>query len=112
LAFKPNTDDLRESAGVALIEMLIGKGCDVRIYDPHIQLESIYGSNQAFLLNSLPHIGRCMEKTLEAVLGWAEVMVITQPTAAETSHAIARRSIPVIDVTSGEGETLTKGAGG
>ena len=112
LSFKPNTDDLRESAGVALIEMLIGKGCDVRIYDPHIQLESIYGSNQAFLLNSLPHIGRCMEKTLEAVLGWAEVMVITQPTAAETSHAIARRSIPVIDVTSGEGETLTKGAGG
>ena len=107
LAFKPNTDDLRESPGVALIERLIGKGCDVRIYDPHIQLESIYGSNQAFLLSSLPHIGRCMEKSLEAVLGWAEVIVITQEATASVKETIARYAVRVIDVTSsGGGQVL------
>ncbi|HEY5176209.1 MAG TPA: UDP-glucose/GDP-mannose dehydrogenase family protein, partial [Terriglobales bacterium] len=90
LAFKPNTDDLRESPGVALIERLIGKGCDVRIYDPHIQLESIYGSNQAFLLSSLPHIERCMEKSLEAVLDWAEVIVVTQEATSLARETIAR----------------------
>src|SRR5262249_1060489 len=49
LSFKPNTDDLRESPGVALIERLIGKGRDVKVYDPHIQLDAIYGSNLNFL---------------------------------------------------------------
>ena len=33
LAFKPTTDDLRESPMVAVVEALIGKGCDVRVYD-------------------------------------------------------------------------------
>ena len=112
LAFKPNTDDLRESPGVALIERLIGKGCDVRIYDPHIQLESIYGSNQTFLLSSLPHIGRCMEKSLEAVLDWAEVIVITQEMTSLARETISRYALPVIDVTrSSEGGLVAKMAG-
>ena len=113
LAFKPNTDDLRESPAVALIERLIGKGCDVRVYDPHIQLESIYGSNQAFLLSSLPHIGRCMEKSLEAVLDWAEVMVVTQETTSLARETVAKYVVSVIDVThSSEGRPLAKMAGG
>ena len=36
LAFKENTDDLRESPVVTLLEHLIGKGRDIRVYDPHI----------------------------------------------------------------------------
>jgi len=108
LAFKSNTDDLRESPGVALIERLIGKGCDVKIYDPHIELESIYGSNQAFLLSSLPHIGRCMEKSFEAVLDWAEVTIITQETTSQARETIARYAASVINVTSSEGGQLAK----
>jgi len=34
LAFKENTDDLRESPVVRLLEQLIGKGRDVRVFDP------------------------------------------------------------------------------
>ncbi len=108
LAFKSNTDDLRESPGVALIESLIGKGCDVKIYDPHIQLEVIYGSNQAFLLSALPHIGRCMEKSLEAVLDWAEVIVATQQVTAEVREVIDRHGVPLIDVTSSELRPLAR----
>ena len=39
LAFKENTDDLRESPVVTMLEHLIGKGRDIRIYDPHIQMD-------------------------------------------------------------------------
>ena len=108
LAFKSNTDDLRESPGVALIESLIGKGCDVKIYDPHIQLDAIYGSNQAFLLSALPHIGRCMEKSLEAVLEWAEVIVTTQQTTSQVRDLIDRHGVPLINVTSSETRSLPK----
>lgn len=108
LAFKPNTDDLRESPGVALIERLIGKGCDVKIYDPHIRLESIYGSNQAFLLSSLPHIGRCMEKTLDAVLNWAEVIVTTQEPTTQVRELIATHGVPLINVTGSDGGPIVR----
>ena len=110
LAFKPNTDDLRESPGVALIERLIGKGRDVRIYDPHVQLESIYGSNQTFLLNALPHIERCMEKNLQSILDWAELIVIAQQPTAAVRKTIAGQSVPAIDVTSYADSQLAKTA--
>lgn len=108
LAFKPNTDDLRESPGVALIESLIGKGYDVKVYDPHIQLDAIYGSNQAFLLSALPHIGRCMERSLKAVLDWAEVIVTTQQAPHEVRETIERHGVPLLNVTSSEGLPLAK----
>jgi GDP-mannose 6-dehydrogenase len=102
LSFKPDTDDLRESPGVALIESLIGKGRDVKVYDPYIQLDAIYGSNLAFLLGSLPHIGRSMEKSLEGILGWAELIVVTQKPNAESRRILAAARVPVIDVASVE----------
>jgi GDP-mannose 6-dehydrogenase len=108
LAFKPNTDDLRESPGVALIERLIGKGCDVKIYDPHIQLDAIYGSNQAFLLSSLPHIGRSMEKSLQAILAWADLIVVTQEPNTESRQILAQSPVPVINVSSSEGPAVPK----
>jgi len=102
LTFKPNTDDLRESPGVALIERLIGKGCDVKVYDPHIQLDAIYGQNLAFLLSSLPHIGRAMEKSLEAILSWAELIVVTQEPNAGSRPILEQSPVPVINVASSE----------
>ena len=108
LAFKPDTDDLRESPGVALIERLIGKGCNVKIYDPHIQLDAIYGSNQAFLLSSLPHIGRSMENSLQGILAWADMIVVTQEPNFESLRILAQSPVPVINVAGGEKPAVPK----
>jgi GDP-mannose 6-dehydrogenase len=98
LAFKEDTDDLRESPVVAAIEQWVGKGKDVKIYDPHIRLDLIYGSNRNFILNALSHIGRLMASDLEEVLAWCDCLVVTQKPAAETARTIASAGKPVIDL--------------
>lgn len=98
LAFKENTDDLRESPVVALLETLIGKGRDVRVFDPQIRLEGIYGSNQQFILNAIPHIGRLMDGKLEDLLGWAERLIVTQKPSPEHAERIRRSGITTLDV--------------
>jgi GDP-mannose 6-dehydrogenase len=98
LTFKENTDDLRESPVLAMVEHLIGKGVDLRIFDPHVNLDSIYGSNRNFLLNAIPHIGRLLEAKLETLLGWADQLVVTQKPTPEGMQAIMRSGLPVIDV--------------
>jgi GDP-mannose 6-dehydrogenase len=98
LAFKENTDDLRESPVVAVLETLIGKGRSLRVFDPHIQLDQIYGSNQRFLLAAIPHIGKLLDPSLESLLRWAQHLVITQKPTAEAAAAIHKSGVPVLDL--------------
>ncbi len=102
LAFKENTDDLRESAVVALLEQLIGKGREIRIYDPHIRLDAIYGSNRNFILQQIPHIGRLLDRKLEDTLAWAEHVVIAQKPSGELAEAIEATGLPVTNLVSGK----------
>jgi GDP-mannose 6-dehydrogenase len=98
LAFKEDTDDLRESPVVTLLESLIGKGRDVRVYDPNIRLDSIYGSNRNFILNAIPHIGRLLESDAAALLHWADHLVVVQKPGDALARAIAASGLPVLDL--------------
>jgi len=108
LAFKEDTDDLRESPVVAAIEYWVGKGKDVRIFDPHIRLDLIYGSNRNFVLNALPHIGRLMASSLEEVLAWCDCLVVTQKPDAETVRTIASAGKALIDLASAQASWQTQ----
>lgn len=98
LAFKENTDDLRESPVVSLIEYLIGKGREVRIFDPHIRLDAIYGSNRNFILSAIPHIGKLLEPALGDLLAWADHLVITQKPAPALREQIRGSGVPILDL--------------
>jgi GDP-mannose 6-dehydrogenase len=98
LAFKENTDDLRESPVVTLLEQLIGKGRSVRVFDPHILPDRIYGSNRKYLLAAIPHIGKLFDATLEQTLDWADHLVLAQQPAQQFAELIASRGLPMLDL--------------
>ena len=76
LSFKSGTDDLRESPLVELTERLIGKGCDVRIYDPNVALSRLIGANRTYINDRLPHLAELLTDDLETVLNHGEVLVV------------------------------------
>jgi GDP-mannose 6-dehydrogenase len=75
-SFKAGTDDLRESPMIEVIEHLIGKGYDLRIFDRNVSLASLVGANRDFILNRIPHISRLMVNGIDAVLNHAQTIVI------------------------------------
>jgi GDP-mannose 6-dehydrogenase len=89
LSFKPGTDDLRESPLVALVERLIGRGYDVRVYDRNVALANLHGTNKAFIEHEIPHIVSIMQDSIDEVLAHGDVIVIGT-SADEHSHALQR----------------------
>jgi GDP-mannose 6-dehydrogenase len=102
LSFKPGTDDLRESPMVAVVEALIGKGCDVRILDRSVTIARLVGANRRYIEDEIPHISALMYQDPKALLDHAEVLVIGSA-SEEASRVLAgaRASHVVIDLTRG-----------
>ena len=75
-SFKANTDDLRESPCIELIERLIGKGHELLLYDKNVRLASLVGANRDFIFNRIPHISRLMVQDIDTVLEHSETIVI------------------------------------
>jgi len=63
LSFKADTDDLRESPYVTLVETLIGRGYDIKIYDPGIAVTRLRGRNLAYIDQHLPHLAALLVET-------------------------------------------------
>ena len=60
LSYKANTDDLGESSNAELAERLIGKGFNVRIYDPVVNPARLIGVNRCHMEAKLSHLGRLL----------------------------------------------------
>ncbi|MCU6498881.1 UDP-glucose/GDP-mannose dehydrogenase family protein [Rugamonas sp. A1-17] len=75
-SFKAGTDDLRESPLVDVIENLLGKGYELKLYDKNVNLAALTGANQDYILNHIPHISKLMVNSMEEVLAFADTLVI------------------------------------
>jgi len=89
LSFKPGTDDLRESPLVELAERLLGKGFDLKIYDPAVSLSRLVGANREYIERRIPHLSALLAESSEEVIRHAEVCIVGACTP-ETLEALAR----------------------
>jgi GDP-mannose 6-dehydrogenase len=82
ISFKAGTDDLRESPVVELIERLLGKGYDIRLYDRNVSVARLVGANRDYILNHIPHLSQILLEDIQAVLDHAGLLVVGNPDPA------------------------------
>lgn len=77
LSFKAGTDDLRCSPIVDVVEQLLGKGFEMRIYDRNVKISELTGTNLDFIMAKIPHLQHFVTDDLDAVCRESDVLVVT-----------------------------------
>jgi GDP-mannose 6-dehydrogenase len=98
LSFKMDTDDLRESPYVELTERLIGKGFNVRIYDPIINPERLIGANLRHIEARLPHLRRLLFSSPHQALAGSDTAVVATSDAGVIAALAAAKPPCVVDL--------------
>ena len=97
LAFKPGTDDMRDSPLVSLAERLIGKGFELVIYDSFVKISRLLGKNKEFIDREIPHLDRLLQESPEQALDGCRIVVVGHADAAArkaiVAHAAGRRIV-------------------
>jgi len=99
LSFKPNTDDLRESPLVRLVEMLIGKGIEIKILDEYIQIEKLTGANKQYIDQHIPHFVKLLVKDFDTLAADVDLLVIGHRTLEIEAWTARRdRQLQILDL--------------
>ena len=100
LAFKPDTDDLREGPMVKVIETLLGKGYELRVLDTGVSMSRLMGANKKYIEEHVPHLAGLLCKDEHELLADAEVVVLGNKGAdSDKVLAAVREDQRVIDLT-------------
>ncbi|MFQ5807882.1 MAG: nucleotide sugar dehydrogenase, partial [Phycisphaerae bacterium] len=98
LAFKPKTDDMRESPYIAVAKRLIGEGVKLCIYDPGVDTSRLIGSNKEAVQAALGHLESLLVKELDA-LNDCDLILINHPSVdADRVQAWLEAGVRVIDL--------------
>jgi GDP-mannose 6-dehydrogenase len=81
LSFKEDTDDLRGSPMVAVAETLLGRGYQLQIYDPQLNLTRLVGANEAEIQRRMPHLASLLRDSAVDVVAASDLIVVAQACA-------------------------------
>lgn len=112
LAFKPGVDDLRESPLVELAETLVGKGYELKIYDPAVSVSRLVGGNREYMLEHLPHLSELLVETVDELVAHAEVCVVGAGSPEAVEAVSAANHLHVVDLVRLPDEAARRGQEG
>ncbi|MEW1954771.1 nucleotide sugar dehydrogenase [Terrabacter sp. NPDC080008] len=108
LSFKMHTDDVRESPSLELAERFIGKGLDVRVYDPIVNPDRLVGANLRHLQSRLTHVNRLLAPSPEEALRDADIAIVTSTEPAVLAALRAHPPQFVLDMSGRLGDDLER----
>ena len=98
LSFKAGTDDLRESPVVQLVEALLGKGYEVRIYDGNVNVARVLGTNREYIEAVVPHLADLMVDDASALLDGCDTIVVGNDSPEFAELVAGTREQVVVDL--------------
>ena len=99
IAFKPGTDDLRNSAGIALAEMLVDAGCELTIYDSEVTAGRLARNNGDPLAKVSPRLAGLLVSSVRHMVDTCDAFVVTHG-AREFGRILESIDVgkPIVDV--------------
>jgi GDP-mannose 6-dehydrogenase len=91
LAFKANSDDLRESPHVDLVGKLVKSGYRVRVFDPDVAPSRMMGQNLGYAYVHLPDISQLLVDKAEAEETAFDLIIDTNGCGRTLNHPNTRR---------------------
>lgn len=92
LSFKAHTDDLRESPAVRVVETLLGRGYEICIFDPNVNVARLVGANREFIETRIRHLSRLLVDSVAELVEFADAVVVTNNDPAYTGVAAQLRA--------------------
>jgi GDP-mannose 6-dehydrogenase len=99
LAFKPTSDDMRESPYVTVAKALVDEGVALRIYDPNVDPHRLVGRNRENVQKALGDLRKLLVSSLDEFSA-ADLVVIGHAAAIDSSivHKWLKTGIRVLDL--------------
>jgi GDP-mannose 6-dehydrogenase len=95
IAFKSNSDDLRESPNIDLARKLLQAGYELSIYDPQIVPSKLLGQNLGYAFSNLPKLTRMLVSKSVAESGQFDLVVDTRGWAKTLSFEPGQQIVDV-----------------
>lgn len=112
LTFKQGTDDLRYSPMLYVVEQLIGKGYEVKIFDESINLSALIGTNREYLLKRIPHISKLLSEELKSVVENSELLLVNMKHPLLRKLTNAKANLIILDLINSDELKSHKGYNG
>jgi len=107
LSFKENTDDVRESPMVRMVEQLVGRGREVKVFDEILAPSRLVGANLKFAVKKLPHLTQLLVDDCDSLVKQCDLIVIArkldQYTLANLPWRKEQMVLDLADCSFGEG---------
>ena len=98
LAFKPDTDDMRESPFVKVAKMLVGEGMDLTILDPCVQPDKLIGANKEQVQRALRHLEELLAADISELEQCDLILINHASVDAAQVNAWLAKGIKVMDL--------------